>query len=250
MPLLEVSDLSVSYGRGVALEGLSVRCREGEILSLVGPNGAGKTSALMAIAGVLRRGVNGQVRFREQDIAGRSPEAIAGLGLSMVPETRRAFTDLTVHENLLVGAMRLPRQGERERAIADVYERIPTLGRLRTRLAGQLSGGEQQLMVIARAVIGRPVLLLLDEPSLGLSPVAIHEVYELLRDLVRVDGMSAILVEQNALHALQLATDCVVLRSGRVELEGPAAQLRQDRRFLDAYFGIAAEAEEETEVRA
>lgn len=243
--LLEVEALGVRYGRAQALEGLSLHCGAGEVVSLVGPNGAGKTSAMMAIAGVPGRTVSGAVRIDGQDVTSAAPEVIARKGLSLVPEARRAFADLTVYENLELGARRLSGRHRRSAAIEDVFERIPILHELRDRHAGKLSGGEQQLLVIARAVIGEPRLLLLDEPSLGLAPLVIRQVYDLIRDLVRENGMALLLVEQNALAALELAHRCIVLRGGRVEMEGLAAEMRNDRAFLDAYFGVTHEREGE-----
>lgn len=236
--LLDVQDLTVSYGRAKALQGLSFSCDEGEVVSLVGPNGAGKTSAMMAIAGASAGSVGGTVRIAGRAVLGKGAEVIARLGLSLVPEARRAFVDLTVVENLRIGARRLPEVRRRERAVEELFERIPVLAGLCDRPAGKLSGGEQQLLVIARAVIGQPRLLLLDEPSLGLSPVAIRQVYDLIRALVRDHGTALVLVEQNALSALDLADRCIVLRSGRVEMRGVAREMRGNKEFIDAYFGV------------
>jgi branched-chain amino acid transport system ATP-binding protein len=214
-------------------------CDVGEVVSIVGPNGAGKTSTLMAISRAPGMTVSGSILFGGKDIGKSSPEAIASAGLSLVPETRRTFVDLTVEENLLIGAMRLSSPKDRRKAVADALDRFPTLGRIKDRPGGKLSGGEQQLLVVVRAIIGRPQLLLLDEPSLGLAPLIIRDVYELIKALIKESGIGLILVEQNALAALSLADRCIVLRSGTVEMSGNAKEMAQDQNFINAYFGVA-----------
>jgi branched-chain amino acid transport system ATP-binding protein len=235
--MLEVEDIRVSYGRLVALRGVSLSVGEGEIVCVIGPNGAGKSTMLAAIAG----GVplqSGSIRLSGRPIAGMAPEAISRLGVSLVPEGRHVFGTLTVAENLKIGTFQ-----RRDRAnINDDFRRIlEHFPQLRDRLsqpAGRLSGGEQQMLVIARALLTRPRLVLVDEPSLGLAPRIIDQVYEILIDLRRSDGLTLLINEQSSDRVLKFADRIYVLRTGRVQLHDRAANLREGHAIMSAYFGF------------
>jgi branched-chain amino acid transport system ATP-binding protein len=232
--MLEVDRLSVHYGAVRALRGISLRVAEGEIVAVIGPNGAGKSTLLWTIAGVLSP-VAGEVRFLGHALGGRPPEAIARDGVALVPEGRHIFRTLTVRENLILGVRR-KRGASREDAFQDVFERFPVLERRLSSPAGQLSGGEAQQLAIARALLMRPRLLLLDEPSFGLAPLVVEEVFSTLERL-RSEGMTILLIEQNAAQAVKLADRTYVLRTGEVEREGTGQQLLNETDFVSAYFG-------------
>ena len=231
--MLEAADLRVSYGRIRALRGVSLAVREGEIVALIGPNGAGKTTLLSTLAGLLRP-ETGTVVFRGQNVARRSPEDLVRLGMCLVPEGRSTLKHMTVRENLLLGAY-----SRRERAeVLDDLERMlakfPALPPRLGQKAGTLSGGEQQMLVIARALMGRPRLLLLDEPSLGLAPLVTAAIFRTIGELSK-EGVTILLVEQNARQALQLAHRAYVLELGSVVLEGTG--LLDNERVREAYLG-------------
>lgn len=230
--LLTVENLQVSYGGVAAVRGLSLAVNEGEVVSILGPNGAGKSTTLAAIAGgVIPRA--GRITYAERGITGMRPEEIARAGVSLVPEGRHVFATLTVEENLAVGTYM-----RKERAdIAGVLERFPRLKERRDFPAGRLSGGEQQMLVIARAMLAKPKLMLVDEPSLGLAPLIIDQVYEILLDLRR-QGMSLLIVEQSTSRILKHADRIYVLRGGAVQLEDAAANLRDGEAIKRAYFGF------------
>ena len=233
-PLLLVENLSVRYGRVEAVQGLSLRVDEGALVSLVGANGAGKTSTLSAIAGLTH--ASGRVRFAGRDVLGKRPSELVRRGLVLVPEGRQILATLTVRENLELGGY-----ARRDRAgvAADVratIERFPILGERQKLPAGSLSGGEQQMLAIARALVARPRLLLLDEPSMGLAPQFVARVFAILREL-HSDGRTVLLVEQNARQALAISDDAYVLESGRITLAGPAHELANDERVVAAYLG-------------
>lgn len=237
-PLLEVDDLHVRYGGIAAVRGVALQVNEGEIVSIIGPNGAGKSSALGAIAG----GVpieRGRIAFAGGAIAGRSPEQIARLGLSLVPEGRHVFATLTVAENLAVGTFMRPQQNAFEQALT-------LFPRLKERLhfpAGRLSGGEQQMLALARAMLTRPRLMLVDEPSLGLAPLIVDQVYAALLDLRRHEGLSLLIVEQSSHRILKHADRICVLRDGRIQLAGRASDMQDGRAIKQAYFGFSAQME-------
>lgn len=216
MPDLVVRDLTVQYGRSKALRGVSVQVEAGEAVGIIGANGAGKTTLLSTIVG-LKQPSSGSVTFLQQSLVGMAPERVARRGISLVPEGRRIFTTLTVAENLFVGASLAPRT-ERTTRIQEQYERFPILHRYKDSPAGRLSGGEQQQLAIARALLSRPRMLLLDEPSLGLAPKIIDLVFDTLEDLRR-DGVTIVLVEQNAIRTLEFADRTYVLSTGTVEME-------------------------------
>ena len=234
---LTVENLHVRYGDLVALRGVSLQVEEGEIVCVIGPNGAGKSTTLAAIAGGVTPGL-GEIRLRGGTITGRRPEAIARLGLSLVPEGRHIFGTLTVEENLLMGGYV---QRDKAAAKADRERLLALFPRLAERLrfpAGRLSGGEQQMLAIARAVMTRPRLLLVDEPSLGLAPLIIDGIYEMLLDLRRRENLTLLINEQSSNRILKHADRIYVLRGGRIQLEGRAVELQDGERIRQAYFGF------------
>ncbi len=235
-PLLEVQRLAVRYGSVTALAGVSLHVGEGEAVAIVGPNGAGKSSLLAAIAGIVRPR-EGTVRFRGQDILGQPLERTVRRGIALVPEGRHVLGGLTVMENLRLGATIRTDAAAVAREIAAFTALFPILAERRDEPAGRLSGGEQQMLVIARALLSSPSLLMLDEPSLGLAPKVTDQVYELLRG-VRARGLAVLVVEQSADRALAFAGRAYVLNAGRVRLTGDSAALRDLPDFEAAYFGI------------
>ena len=235
-PLLGVTGLSIRYGAVEAVRGVDLHVAKGEIVAIVGPNGAGKTSLLSAIAGIVLP-ASGRIDFDGQPLAGLKLEDVVGHGIALVPEGRHIFATLTVEENLLVGAtIRDDAAGVR----ADIdrfYRTFPILGQRRTQPAGQLSGGEQQQLAITRALLSRPKLLMLDEPSLGLAPAIIDQVYVLIRE-IRDGGVTILLVEQNAERAFSVADQVHVMSGGVFALSGTPGELRRDPHFDAAYFGV------------
>ncbi|MEO8688905.1 MAG: ABC transporter ATP-binding protein [Solirubrobacteraceae bacterium] len=240
MALLEAHALTAGYGPIVALRDLDLTVEPGEIVALLGANGAGKTTTLMALAGMNRQ-ATGRVTFKGEEVLGHAPEALVSRGLCLVPEGRRIFGRLSVAENLLMGAAGGGRKGPEVAADRDrLLARFPVLERRYEALASELSGGEQQQLAIARGLMARPTLLLLDEPSLGLAPKLIAAMFELIAELRRDDGMTILVVEQNVHQALDVCDRGYVLRSGRCEMQGTPAELR--RRGLErAYLGIPDE---------
>lgn len=237
MSLLEVRDLTVSYGRLPAVRDLSLDVAEGELVSIVGRNGVGKSTTLLAIAGALTP-TAGSVRFDGQSLVGLRLENVIRQGVALVPESRHIFARLTVAENLQLGATTRRDKAAVRSETARLVERLPALGRALDRSAAALSGGEQQQLAIARALLGRPRLLMLDEPSLGLSPVAIDEIFSLIGEL-HGDGVTVVLVEQNVRRALQVADRAYLLESGgRVVLTGTGAEVLKHTGLADAYLGV------------
>jgi branched-chain amino acid transport system ATP-binding protein len=235
--MLSVENLTVRYGQVAAVQGLSLECRPGELVALLGPNGSGKSSTLLAIAGALPAdSVTGELRFDDTSLRGRSPEAIVRSGIALVPEGRRIFGTLTVEENLLLGGTVRKNAREVREDIDRLIERFPILGTKQGAYAGTLSGGEQQQLAIARALLSSPRLLMLDEPSLGLAPLVIDEMFEIVSSL-RDEGTTILLVEQNALRALEISDRCYLLHHGRLEMEGASATVIDDPNFVNAYFG-------------
>ena len=234
--LLEVSGLIVRYGAVTAVRGVDLSVGEGEIVSVVGPNGAGKSSLLAAIAGVVPAAA-GRIVFAGNPLAGIMLEDVVARGLALVPEGRHIFASLTVLENLMLGAS-IRRDGDGVRAdIERLFRTFPILNQRRRQPAGQLSGGEQQQLAIARALLSRPRLLILDEPSLGLAPTVVDQVYELIGQL-RAQGVTLLVVEQNAERVFGLADRVYVMNGGEFSLGGRAADIRRDPRFDAAYFGL------------
>jgi branched-chain amino acid transport system ATP-binding protein len=234
-PLLEVRQLHAGYGATQVLHGLDFGIEEGSITALLGANGAGKTTTLRAICGMVR--TSGEVLFAGQRISGRATEDIVRLGVAHVPDGRGTFTDLTTEENLRLGAY-----ARRDRAaIAEDYQRMyrlfPILAQRRHQQAGTLSGGQQQMLAVARALMLRPRLLLLDEPSFGLAPLVVREIFEVMREINREQKMTILLVEQNAAMALKLAERAHLLETGRIVLSGSSADLMNDDAVRRAYLG-------------
>ena len=232
--MLELIDLHVAYGNIRALQGISIRVEAGELVALIGSNGAGKSTTLKTISGLLRP-TSGRILFVGRDISHSSTDAIVGLGISQCPEGRRVFGRLTVRENLLLGGITRPIAEVRE-DIGRITALFPLLGERMTQLGGTLSGGEQQMLAIGRALMSRPRLLILDEPSLGLAPLMVERIFEVINDLRR-EGLTMLLVEQNVHHALNSADRAYVLESGLITLEGPAQVLRRDPQVEHSYLG-------------
>jgi branched-chain amino acid transport system ATP-binding protein len=238
-PLLRVDDIHVHYGRLAAVRGVSLTVAPGEIVCLVGPNGAGKSTTLLTIAGVLAP-TQGVVTFGQTAISGLSPEAVARLGLSMVPEGRRIFSSLTVEENLRIGTYGRKDRHDVERDVSRIFEEFPILASRRTMRAGKLSGGEQQQLAIGRALLTSAKLILVDEPSLGLAPMMVERVYDILRDLRNKRGVTLLFVEESSERAVDAADRIYVLRRGLIELEGTSEGLADGERLHEAYFGFGA----------
>jgi branched-chain amino acid transport system ATP-binding protein len=234
--MLEVRDLRVRYGTVEAVKGISFHVSAGTIVSLIGANGAGKTTSLRAITGLVRPS-GGDLRFEERSLVGLAPHDIVRLGIAHVPEGRRLFPKMTVLENLRMGAYLRTREARASSTLEMIYEHFPVLRQRGRQIAGSLSGGEQQMLAIARALMSRPKLLLLDEPSMGLSPIMTAEIGKIIRQINALD-VSIILVEQNAMLALTLARYSYVLETGNLVLHGPADDLLRDEGVRKAYLGI------------
>lgn len=232
--MLEVSRLTTRYGAISALRDADLRVRSGEVVGLIGPNGAGKTTLLGSVAGLLSPAA-GSVTFEGTDITGHSPEKLLRLGVALVPEHRRIFGDLTVEENLKIGGITQSRE-ERGELLDEMGERFPVLEEKRTVAAGYLSGGESQQLAIARALMSKPRLLMMDEPSLGLAPLLVDVVFELIETL-RSQGRTLLVVEQNATRMLEVADRAYVLRSGEIVAEGTGAELRERPDLFDTFVG-------------
>ncbi len=234
-PMLAIDGIDVFYGAIHALKGVSLTVNEGEIVTLIGANGAGKSTTLRTISGLLAP-KKGSVRFLGKDIAGMKAHKVVAEGISQVPEGRRIFAEMTVMENLDLGAfIRKDRDGiEKDRKM--VFERFPRLLERKDQLAGTLSGGEQQMLAMGRALMSRPKLLLLDEPSMGLAPLLIREIFEIIQDINRA-GTTVLLVEQNANMALSIANRAYVLETGRITLSGSAKELAASDEVRKAYLG-------------
>jgi len=238
--VLSVEALSVAYGRVRAVRDVSFEARRGSLVALVGANGAGKTSLLSAIAGIVKPR-SGRVRFLGRDITTTSSHSLVGRGLVMVPEGRRILASLSVHENLQLGTWR-----QRARARGDgggsdrldeMYELFPVLAERRRGAAGSLSGGEQQMLAIARALVARPVVLMMDEPSMGLAPLVVDEVFRVI-DLIRAAGTTVVLVEQNARRALRIADAGYVMQTGEIVRSGTGTDLLEDEQIVQTYLGL------------
>ncbi len=235
MPLLELNDVRAAYGRLEALHGINIRVETGEIVTIIGANGAGKTTTLNAICGIVRV-TNGSILLEGEEIANRSTKDVVRLGLSQVPEGRKLFSELTVAENLEMGAY-LRKKGQEMRMDLDyVFELFPRLKERRKQPAGSLSGGEQQMCAIGRAIMAKPRILLLDEPSLGLAPLLVKQIFEIIQRLQR-GGATILLVEQNAKMALETAHRAYVMETGRLTMEGEAEDLLNDPSIQNAYLG-------------
>ena len=235
MSSLEIADLVVCYGRTDAVKGISIDVPERQVVSLIGANGAGKTTTMRAVSG-LQRPRSGRVQFAGQDITGWAAHRIAAAGLLQVPEGRQCFAELTVAENLALGAYLVPARAEIARRQEAVLARFPRLRERLAQFAGSLSGGEQQMLAIGRALMGAPRLLLLDEPSMGLAPLFVEEIFAIIASL-KAEGTTILLVEQNASAALEVADHAYVLENGRIVLSGPASEVAADPAVAAAYLG-------------
>ncbi len=234
--LLEVNNLNVYYGAIHALQGVSFNVGEGEIVTLIGANGAGKSTTLRTISGLIRpRG--GTVNLRGKDITLMPAESIVRQGIVQVPEGRKIFAPLTVRENLLMGAYTREDPQEIDRSLERVFASFPRLKERINQLGGTLSGGEQQMLATARGLMSRPTLLLMDEPSMGLSPILVEEIFRIIQE-INSQGTSILLVEQNALMALSIASRAYVLETGRIVLEGSASQVAENPQVKAAYLGV------------
>ncbi|WP_148223904.1 ABC transporter ATP-binding protein [Spirochaeta thermophila] len=233
--MLKVEELRVNYDAIEALHGISFEVREGEIVTLIGANGAGKSTTLNAICGLVPVS-RGRITFMEEDLVGLSPHGIVQRGISQVPEGRRVFANLTVEDNLLMGAYTRKDAKAVRRDMEQVYERFPRLKERYRQLAGTLSGGEQQMLALGRALMSRPRLLLMDEPSMGLAPLLVREIFSIIQDLNR-EGVTILLVEQNAHMALKIAHRGYVLETGNIILSGTVAELLENEEVKRAYLG-------------
>ena len=235
-PVLELTNVTASYGNIQALKGISLKAYPGEIVCIIGANGAGKTTTLMTICNVIGTD-SGEVRYMGRDITDVSPAKLPAMGLCQVPEGRRIFPRLTVEENLDMGAFYRKDHSESARDRDHVYEMFPVLGERRKQAGGTLSGGEQQMLAIGRALMGRPKVLLLDEPSLGLAPFLVQKIFEIIETINREQGTTIVLVEQNALLALELSKRGYVMETGSVIMEDEAGKLLGNPDIRKAYLG-------------
>ncbi|MDL5032451.1 ABC transporter ATP-binding protein [Pelomonas sp. APW6] len=236
--LLQVRGLHAGYGRAEVLSGLDLDLAQGQVVTVIGPNGAGKSTTLNALMGVLPS--RGQVTFDGEDLTGCGLEERVMRGMALVPEKRELFTTMSVADNLLLGGFRPMRLGQREwrDELERVYQIFPRLKERREQMAGTLSGGERQMLAVGRALMSRPKLLMLDEPSLGLAPLIVKEIFRIVAQL-REAGVSILLIEQNARAALEVADYGYVLETGEIALQGPAAELARDPRVIETYLGAA-----------
>ncbi|KAF2961889.1 ABC transporter ATP-binding protein [Fervidobacterium sp. 2310opik-2] len=233
--MLEINDLHVYYGGIHAIKGITMKVEEGKIISLIGANGAGKSTTLRTICG-LKEASRGSIKYNGKELTKLDTSEIVKLGITMVPEGRRVFSNLTVYENLLAGAYLRKDKDGIKKDIEYVFDLFPRLKERMNQRAGTLSGGEQQMLAIGRALMSRPKLLLFDEPSLGLAPVIVKEVFKLIKR-IHSEGVTIFLVEQNAFEALKLADYAYVLETGRIVLEGTGKDLLEDERVRKAYLG-------------
>ena len=233
--ILKLDNLTVSYGSIKALKEISIQVREGEIVALLGANGAGKTTTLKSLSGIVPV-EKGSIDFFGKDIANLAPEKITSLGIVQSPEGRQIFLDITVEENLRIGAFTIKSRKQIANNFERVYKYFPILLERKKQLAGTLSGGEQQMLAIARALMASPKVLLLDEPSLGLAPLIVKAIFEIIKE-INSEGTTVLIIEQNALQTLKIADYAYVLEVGEVSMEGKASELIQDKRLLEAYLG-------------
>lgn len=235
MTMLKVENINVYYGAIHALKGISVEVSQGQIVTLIGANGAGKSTTLRTISGLLKP-KSGQITFEGQNIAGMAAQNIVKLGISQVPEGRRVFANMSVQENLELGAYLRSDTKEIKEDMNKIFSRFPRLSERRSQLAGTLSGGEQQMLAMGRALMSRPRILLLDEPSMGLAPLLVKEIFSIIKD-INETGTTVLLVEQNAHMALSIANKAYVLETGRIILSGEAKELAESEEVRKAYLG-------------
>ncbi len=232
---LKINNLTVSYGSIKALKGIDIEVPEGKIVALLGANGAGKTTTLKTLSGIVSS-ESGSINFYGKDITKLSPEKITSLGIVQSPEGRQVFSDITVEENLRIGAFTVKSKKEISKNFDRVYKYFPILQERKKQLAGTLSGGEQQMLAIARALMASPKVLLLDEPSLGLAPLIVKNIFEIVKE-INSEGTTVLIIEQNALQTLKIADYAYVLEVGEISMKGKASELIQDKRLLEAYLG-------------
>ena len=238
--LLEVKDLHYYYGQIHAVKGIDLFVDKGEIVTLIGSNGAGKSTIMNTIAGLTKgTGVKGQILFNGKNIAGKKGHAICNMGIMAVVEGRHVFSQLSVEENLKMGAYRRNDVKEIQKDIEEVYDFFPRLRERKEQMGGTLSGGEQQMLAIGRALVNRPQLILLDEPSLGLAPIIVEDIFKKIKEINLVNGTTILLVEQNSKIALHTASRGYVLQNGELALSGTCEELRNDPRVQKAYLGLA-----------
>ncbi len=237
-PLLDIRDLHAGYGKAEVLHGINLSVQAGQVITVIGPNGAGKTTLLNTLMGLLP--TRGHMFYRGEDISAFTLEERVMMGIALVPEKRELFGTMTVEDNLELGGFRQMRMGNRQwrNRIDDVYDLFPRLKERRTQLSGTLSGGERQMLAVGRSLMSNPDVLMLDEPSLGLAPLIVKEIFSIIETL-RKTGVTIVLVEQNARAALAVADYGYVLEMGEVSLHGPAEELAQDSRVIDTYLGAA-----------
>ena len=235
MAMLEVKDLEVYYGMIQAIKGISFEVNEGEVIALIGANGAGKTTTLHTITGLLSP-KSGHVMFEGKDITKVPAHKIVSMGMAHVPEGRRVFAELSVYENLKMGAYTRKDRAEIDESLQNVYKRFPRLEERKNQMAGTLSGGEQQMLAMGRALMSKPKIILMDEPSMGLSPILVNEIFDIIQ-AVSESGTTVLLVEQNAKKALSIADRAYVLETGNIVLEGKAKDLLENDSIKKAYLG-------------
>ena len=235
MAMLEVKNLKVHYGVIQAIKGISFEVNEGEVIALIGANGAGKTTTLQTITGMLKPS-EGEILFEGQDIVKVPGHKIVSMGMAHVPEGRRVFAELSVYENLKLGAYTRKDKQEIAETLAKVYESFPRLEERKNQLAGTLSGGEQQMLAMGRALMSKPKIILMDEPSMGLSPILVEEIFHIIRD-ISAGGTTVLLVEQNAKKALSIADRAYVLETGNIVLSGDAKEMMNNELIKKAYLG-------------
>lgn len=235
MSMLEVKDIHVSYGAIKAVQGVSFSLDEGETVALIGSNGAGKTTILRTISG-LEKAKSGSIVYKGNELTKLKPHEIVKLGIAHVPEGRRVFSKMTIHENLLIGANTVEDKELIKTNLEKVYQIFPRLKEREKQLAGTLSGGEQQMLALGRALMTNGNLLMLDEPSMGLAPIVVDEIFEVIRNINKA-GTSILLIEQNAFLALQTAKHAYVLETGRISMQGESTELLSDSRVKEAYLG-------------
>lgn len=235
MAMLEIKDLEVYYGMIQAIKGISFEVNEGEVIALIGANGAGKTTTLHTITGLVSA-KSGKMMFDGHDLSKVPGHKIVSMGMAHVPEGRRVFAQLSVLQNLLMGAYTRKNKEEIENTLASVYRRFPRLEERKSQLAGTLSGGEQQMLAMGRALMSHPKIILMDEPSMGLSPIFVNEIFDIIKE-VSADGTTVLLVEQNAKKALSIANRAYVLETGKIVLQGDAKELLNHEAVKKAYLG-------------
>lgn len=233
--MLKVTDLKVKYGMIEAIKGISFEVRDGEIVTMIGANGAGKTTTMHAISGLVKA-AEGSIMLDDTELTKTPANKIVGMGLAQVPEGRRVFAEQTVEENLILGAYLRRDKDKIAQDMEEVYQLFPRLKERRTQLAGTLSGGEQQMLAMGRALMAKPSILLLDEPSMGLSPLLVTEIFNIIQE-INNKGTTILLVEQNAKRALAIADRAYVLETGKITLEGTGEELSNDERVQKAYLG-------------